>query len=654
MSAEALYPSPEEGAVQCLSPQSSEKSWAVAGPDEDLNFGSLMALQEPGHGEVSAEVRPVPPGPSTAVPLFQDDWHSMNSRLVAMRTQQFKYPWEVTSRSVRPRLNASGASLFPNPLLGRFDRPAPTRVFAVSSEPWAWTARNTFEARRLLAARFAKTDDQMLLAAFKKIRSIVLFHPEDSALGRSLVATAGLLVEEGVLSRSIEDAFAGKAPGTLLKRACDFTRFAEWAVRNRIRPLAPSEPQVYDFVSFLRHSGASPTSADSFVKALRFFMHHTGAYLSNPISARVSGVASSMEIKKRPLWQAPPLPVSHVRALEEFVIDTQDHARACIAGFLVFCIYASSRFSDAARAKGVTIDASGGAVVILETGTAHYKTRAKDRQNRMLPLLALGRTLVQPGWGGAWVKHREAAGISDHSCLMPALAPSSSWLQRPMTAGEGSLWLREILHLASVSGDLEAYTSHSLKATALSWSAKSGTMSYEERLTQGHHVHPKLGMALLYSRDAMAEIMVKVGRVVRAIAGGAFSPDLPRAQRVALALQKAPEDFAHLPETQPDLVDGEDEAHESEGEGSDLSDTDLLKGLQALNLPSAPDAVRPRIEATFGGKVFMHILTGVVHCEASPGRLKCGRHVTANMRLMSQGEAQNHVCQQCAAADSGA
>ena len=107
--------------------------------------------------------------------------------------------------------------------------------------------------------------------------------------------------------------------------------------------------------------------------------------------------------------------------------------------------------------------------------------------------------------------------------------------------------------LGSVSGDLEAYTSHSLKATALSWSAKSGTMSYEERLTPGHHVHPKLGMALLYSRDAMAEIMVKVRRVVRAIASGAFSPDLPRAQRVVLALQKAPEDFAHLPETQPDL-----------------------------------------------------------------------------------------------------
>ncbi|CAE7304572.1 unnamed protein product, partial [Symbiodinium sp. CCMP2456] len=468
-------------------------SWAVAGPDEDLNFGSLMAHQKTVQGASLAEAHQPPSGPSAVVPLFQDDWHSMNARLVAMRSQQFKYPWEVTSRSVRPRLNAWRANLFPNPLLGRFDRPTPTTVVAVSSEPWAWTARNTFEARRLLAARFAKTDDQMLLAAFKKIRSI-------------------------------EDAFAGKAPGTLLKRA-----------------------------------GASPTSADSFVKALRFFVYHTGAYMNDP---------------------APPLPVSHVRALEEFVIDTRDHAR-----------------------------------------TAHYKTRAKDRQNRMLPLLALGRTLVQPGWGAAWIKHREAAGISGHSCLM-----------RP----------------------IEAYTSHSLKATALSWSAKSGTMSYEERLTQGHHVHPKLGVALLYSRDAMAEIMVKVGRIVRAIVSGAFSPDLPRAQRMALALQKAPEDFSHLPETQPDLVDGDDEVPDVESEGSDLSDTELLKGLQALNLPSAPDAVRPRIEATFAGNVFMHILTGVVHCEALPGKFKCGRPVTANMRLMSQGEAQNHVCQQCAAVDSGA
>ena len=121
---------------------------------------------------------------------------------------------------------------------------------------------------------------------------------------------------------------------------------------------------------------------------------------------------------------------------------------------------------------------------------------------------------------------------------MPAVTSAGTFLDRPMTAAEGTLWLREILHVQGVSGNLELYSSHSLKATALSWTAKSCTMSYEERLTQGHHCSPKHGMALLYSRDALAEILTKVARVVRAIQRGDFAPDLPRAERVARALSE--------------------------------------------------------------------------------------------------------------------
>ena len=98
--------------------------------------------------------------------------------------------------------------------------------------------------------------------------------------------------------------------------------------------------------------------------------------------------------------------------------------------------------------------------------------------------------------------------------MMPAMSPGGQFLQRPMTAAEGSLWLREILHTQGFKGDLEQYSSHSLKATALSWTAKSGTMTYEERLTQGHHCSPKHGMALLYSRDALAEILLYWARPV--------------------------------------------------------------------------------------------------------------------------------------------
>ena len=82
-------------------------------------------------------------------------------------------------------------------------------------------------------------------------------------------------------------------------------------------------------------------------------------------------------------------------------------------------------------------DLSASGFLLLESGTLHYKTNARDRKD---------------------------------------------------ATGEGTLWLREILHLQGVTGNLEAYTSHSLKATALSWTAKSCSMSYEQRLTQGHHV----------------------------------------------------------------------------------------------------------------------------------------------------------------------
>ena len=161
---------------------------------------------------------------------------------------------------------------------------------------------------------------------------------------------------------------------------------------------------------------------------------------------------------------------------------------------------------------------------------------------------------------------------------MPGLSASRNFLNRPMTAGEGTLWLRELLFIQGVDEDLARYSSHSLKATCLSWSAKSCTMTYEERLTQGHHVSPKHGMALLYSREALTEILVKLARVVRAIVGNSFMPDLPRAERVAAALADDPARFKHLPETQPEVREIEEPEGENNSEaGTDLSDAaDLM------------------------------------------------------------------------------
>ena len=172
-------------------------------------------------------------------------------------------------------------------------------------------------------------------------------------------------------------------------------------------------------------------------------------------------------------------------------------------------------------------------------------------------------------------------------------------------------------------------------------------MTYEERLTQGHHCSPKHGMALLYSRDALAEILTKVARVVSAIGRGVMNPDLPRAERIAQALEASAEDYRHLPETEPDELPPEDPQDENISEaGSDVTN---LEDLEAELGPSAPESVRPRVSCILGGATYIHILSGVVHQLASPGVLKCGRKVTANMRSMGPEEAQDTVCQQCAA-----
>ena len=192
--------------------------------------------------------------------------------------------------------------------------------------------------------------------------------------------------------------------------------------------------------------------------------------------------------------------------MEAFTLDSQELFKVVVAGFILFCLYASSRRSDAARAKGLIVDSSTSGLILLETGTMHYKTKARYRKDAVLPLIALGNGLEQPAWGPRWVKVRNQLGLDKAQCLMPAVTSAGTFLDRPMTAAEGTLWLREILHVQGVPGNLELYSSHSLKATALSWTAKSCTMSYEERLTQGHHCSPKHGMALLYDTRACSHL----------------------------------------------------------------------------------------------------------------------------------------------------
>ena len=149
-----------------------------------LDFEELFR-QDLASNPVSAPSAALPPLSEVlkGFPAWQggsSEWHAMDASLRLARNRRVSMCWE---RQVRAR--PSVASLFVEPMLGRFDSAVCARPMEQPSEPWAWVQKGTYEARRILAARFAKSDDDMRLRALQKIRTILLFYPTPSWVGAS-------------------------------------------------------------------------------------------------------------------------------------------------------------------------------------------------------------------------------------------------------------------------------------------------------------------------------------------------------------------------------------------------------------------------------------------------------------------------------------
>lgn len=289
------------------------------------------------------EEKPVKPATSTNF-----DFHVQDCCLKLARANSIKLPWDEPFGKPFSFAMLQPPSLDVT-LLSRHSTSAkPARPESDQRGVPTWASESPFQSRRLLAARFAKSDDDLRNMALNKLRNIVLYDPNDSQLGRSLVQAAGMLVAESEVMRSFLDCFSGKATGTLVKRAADFNRFALWQISsNHARPLNPSEQDLYRYLNHLRDSGAAPTTGASFIKAWNFMRHTVGVKPTTAddcLSGRVQGIAKSMFLFKRKLKQADPLPAELVWQLERRMFATDIPAsHAAILGFLLFCLYSASR-----------------------------------------------------------------------------------------------------------------------------------------------------------------------------------------------------------------------------------------------------------------------------------------------------------------------
>ena len=228
----------------------------------------------------------------------------------------------------------------------------------------------------------------------------------------------------------------------------------------------------------------------------------------------MKGVVHTLSLQKRPLKQARALKVSEVAALEDLVLKPSSPVLSIMSGFFLFCVMNCCRFNDAQFAENLTLDQTED-TVILHAGTCQRKTATTaDKRTTLLPLVCLGNIFSNESWAAKWIMLMQAEGWSDdRSFLLPAYSEyTGRWLARKMTSGEGSLWLRECLAAKDIEvlDDIVMPTTHSCKATLLSWLAKSGKFDMSERQIMGHHLDRPSVSALTYGCQNFIPILTKV------------------------------------------------------------------------------------------------------------------------------------------------
>ena len=474
-------------------------------------------------------------------------------------------------------------------------------------------------------------------------RRIALLVGKACALGRQLLESD----TEADQRELMIDTMFGKATSTLAKRASSFSLFLAWRAAN-INSFdctwPVGEEAAYRYLAALARDGAPATRGKGFVEALFFADGAIGLPVLAEVrnSARIKGASLRSFERKRLTKKAPALKIEHVRFLEEEVIHGEDPFEVNMVGFILFVLYSRSRCRDASAIEcDPALD-----VICTEAGTIGYSeatasttktTRGMKRRRLGVPIVAPAVGLVHEGgksWAVAWTRARKAAQATAGAgrCLMPAIAPGgvASLDDVPMSAPQLTTVLRNALAKGRFPHEEVAeVSSHSLKATVLSWLAKAGVAKAARRLLGGH-VKPGEKSVIEYSRDGLAGPLREIDRVLEMIRKGRFDPDATRSGRF-------------IGDASPD---GDSDSSTADDEGDSEQDPDEqasrdAEGLDALG-SLVVDVPLPH------GYIFVHHKASKIRHLKGFGELEelaCGR-LCGPMYLLG-GTGTQRVCKPC-------
>ena len=435
---------------------------------------------------------------------------------------------------------------------------------AVESRPVL--SLTSFVKKRISASKFTISDDDLRVRALGHFRKLICSDLKGKSVGMSLLDKAGKLCDEEDFSSTVSDSLAHKATGTLLKCVSSMARFFSSMVHHRgASCFRPTEQDLYDYMQHLRRNGAGATAAAHFEQAFRMCHEVLGMLhvdIKQVLSARVTGAAHSMFLSKRKLVQAPAFSVEAVKILEDICINSEHMHKRVIAGAILFCIFACARWFDSMHIDDIWKN-SFATMVLLEADTEKHKTSmSKEAKTRLLPFVCLERFLESKAWGSSFIEAREHFGLAKP--FLPSWNESSQTFgKHRMTTCESTCWIREVLK----------FSSHSCKATLLTWAGMCTLFTREERTLLGHHVEAQTRSSTTYSRDSQVMLQYKVSKLISMIRTGKLKPDASRAERLSMMIEADEDGGDNVPAEEPiEYLPSEDD---SEDVGSPCAELDL-------------------------------------------------------------------------------
>ena len=461
--------------------------------------------------------------------------------------------------------------------------------------------------------------------SLKRWFDIISQFPDVHETVKQLYLVAGLPEQ----LRMLRDILAGKAPSTLTKRANAMIRYIEKLREARIA-VPGDEAFLYNYFCELREAGVPLSRLRALVESIRFteFVFGIDGLCQKLLSKRCLG--ASRRTGETVTKQSDPFTVKQLTCLHKVVHDdTEMFWDRLVCGAALVATYTRSRWMDMQHADEIVLDPNELCSVFIELKIKEFKTR-KANAWRGGTMAAVGPALgvVQGNWIKAWwaLRVQLNAPVNAGFPLMPAPDMDGEPTIRPRTTTEFGKWIRMILDRDDLLTPDARVSSHSCKATMLSYLAKFGASIPDREILGGHTGRMK--SVLTYSRDSLAAPLRVLDSMLEQIRGGHFDPN---ASRSGMLLTKVKQETVVIEDdfgfdlVADDQTALDEEAGAEPGSGSDTSsdsEEEQVVGTHAARMVCAP-------KPPDGTQLLQHPKSRMLHLiqDGYKRYLMCGRKV---------------------------